>query len=142
MKNHAATLLILTMAGLTGLASAQSGTTIIAQVPFNYIVNGKAMPAGESRVRVENNGQAYLWITSEQRSAFAMPNIDESAKPAEKTSLVFHKYGDRYFLAGLKREGQNRSYELPAGSLEKELRASNIDERDVTLVASLKMFAK
>jgi hypothetical protein len=142
MKNHAATLLILTMAGLTGLASAQSGTTIIAQVPFNYIVNGKAMPAGESRVRVENNGQAYLWITSEQRSAFAMPNIDESAKPAEETSLVFHKYGDRYFLAGLKREGQNRSYELPAGSLEKELRASNIDERDVTLVASLKMFAK
>lgn len=139
MKKHAATLLILTMAGLTGLASAQTGTTIVAEVPFNYIVNGKAMPAGESRVKLENNGQTYMWITSEQRSAFAMPILDETAKPAEETSLVFHKYGERYFLAGVKREGQNRVYELPAGSLEKELRASNSSEKDVTLVASLKM---
>jgi hypothetical protein len=141
MKMHAATLLFLTMAGLTGLANAQTGT-IIAEVPFNYIVNGKAMPAGKSRVKIENNGQAYLWITSEQRSAFAMPNEGESAKPAKETSLVFHKYGDRYFLAGVKREGQNRSYELPAGSLEKELRATSVDEKDVTLVASLKMSGK
>ncbi len=142
MKKHAATLLFLMLAGLTGLANAQTGTTIIAEVPFNYIVNGKAMPAGESSVKVENNGQAYLWITSEQRSAFAMPNMDETAKPAEETCLVFHKYGDRYFLAGVNRKGQNRNYELPAGSLEKELRASNVDEKDVTLVASLRMLGK
>jgi len=142
MKKYAATLLILMLAGLTGLANAQTGTTIIAEVPFDYIVNGKTMPAGEISVKVENNGQAYLEITSGQRSAFAIPNPDETARPAEETSLVFHKYGDRYFLAGVKRAGQNRNYELPAGSLEKELRASNVDEKEVTLVASLKMFGK
>src|ERR1700733_6549606 len=64
MKNHTATMLILTLAGLTGLASAQTGTTIIADVPFNYIVSGKAMPAGESRVKLENNGKAYLGVGS------------------------------------------------------------------------------
>jgi hypothetical protein len=142
MKNHTATMLILALAGLTGLASAQTGTTIIADVPFNYIVSGKAMPAGESRVKLENNGQAYLWVASEGRSAFAMPFMNESSKAAEETSLVFHKYGNRYFLAGVKRQGQTLSYELPAGSLEKELRASKADEKDVTLVASLKMLGK
>ena len=65
-------------------------------------------------------------------------DASESSKPAEETKLVFHKYGDRYFLAGVQRRGQNLNYELPAGSLEKELRASNVEEKDVTLVASLK----
>ena len=142
MKKHAAAVLILSLAGLTGLANAQSGSTIIAEVPFNYVANGKAMPAGETRVKIENNGQAYLWIAAEKRSAFAMPLTNESSNPAEETKLVFHRYGDRYFLAGVQRQGQNRSYELPAGSLEKELRASNVEEKDVTLVASLKMFGK
>jgi hypothetical protein len=71
-----------------------------------------------------------------------MPLTNESLKPAEETKLTFHRYGDRYFLAGVQRRGQNLNYELPAGSLEKELRASNVEEKDVTLVASLKTFGK
>ena len=138
MKNHAAAVFILSLAGLTGLANAQSGSTIIAEVPFNYIANGKAMPAGETRVAIENKGQAYLWIAAEKRSACAMPIWTESVEPATETKLVFHRYGDRYFLAGVQREGQNRNFELPAGRLEKELRASNLAEKDVTLVAALK----
>jgi len=141
MKNHTVATLILSLAGLTGLANAQSGS-IIAEVPFNYIVNGKAMPAGECRVRVEGDGMPYLWIAAERRSAFAMPIPDDSSQPAEASSLVFHKYGDRYFLASVKREGQMRSYELPAGSLEKELRASNAEEMDVTLIAALQVSGK
>ena len=142
MKKHAAAVFILSLAGLTGLANAQSGSTIVAEVPFNYIANGKVMAAGETRVKIENNGQAYLWIAAENRSAFAMPVPDDSTKPAAETKLTFHRYGDRYFLAGVQREGQTRNYELPAGSLEKELRASNVEERDVTLVASLKVLGK
>ncbi|MFY9673488.1 MAG: hypothetical protein WCB53_22900 [Terriglobales bacterium] len=142
MKNHAVATLILSLAGLTGLANAQSGSTIIAEVPFNYIANGRAIPAGETRVKIENNGQAYLWIAAEDRSAFAMPMATDSSQPAAETKLVFHRYGNRYFLAGVQREGQTRSYDLPAGRLEKELRASNVEEKDVALVASLKMFGQ
>ena len=138
MKKHAVATLILSLAGLTGLANSQSAPTIVAEVPFNYIANGRAMPAGETRVKIENNGQAYLWIAAEERSAFAMPIWNESLKPAAETKLVFHRYGDRYFLAGVQRAGQTRNLELPAGSLEKELRASNTAEKDVTLVAAVK----
>jgi hypothetical protein len=142
MKKHAAALLILMLAGLTGLVNAQTRRTVIAQVPFNYIANGKTMPAGESRVKVDYNGQALMWIASGDQTILALPMINESSKAAEESSLVFHKYGNRYFLASVRSQGQNRSYQLPAGSLEKELRASNVEEKDVTLVASLKMFGK
>jgi hypothetical protein len=50
--------------------------------------------------------------------------------------MVFHKYGDRYFLSSINREGEQRGYELPANSLEKELRAQNVSENDVVLVAA------
>lgn len=142
MKKHAAALLILMLAGLTGLVNAQTRPTVIAQVPFNYIANGKTMPAGECRVKVDYNGQPVMWIASGDQTIVALPMINESAKAAEETNLVFHKYGNRYFLASVSSRGQNRSYQLSAGSLEKELRASNVDEKDVTLVASLEMFGK
>ncbi len=142
MKKHVAELFILMLAGLTGLVNAQTRPTVSAEVPFNYIANGKTMPAGDCKVRVEGDGGAILKITSEDQQIFALAIANDSAKAAEESKLVFHKYGTRYFLASVSRQGQNRSYSLPAGSLEKELRASNIQEKDVILVASLKMFGK
>jgi hypothetical protein len=142
MTKHTATMLILMLAALTGLVNAQTGTMVIAQVPVNYVANGKTMPAGEVRVKIENNGQLYLSITSGNQRIFALLQTTESAKAAEASNLVFHKYGNRYFLASVSQQGQNVSYQLPAVNLEKELRASNVDEKDVRLVASLKMFGK
>ena len=89
MKSHTVATLILSLAGLTGLANAQSGS-IIADVPFNYIVNGKAMPAGECRVRVEGDGMPYLWIAAEKRSAFAMPILNDASKPADDATYASH----------------------------------------------------
>ncbi|MGA9353173.1 MAG: hypothetical protein WBV46_05740 [Terriglobales bacterium] len=142
MKKHTATIIILMLAVLTGLVNAQTGTMVITQVPFNYVANGRTMPAGEVRAKVENNGQLYLSIVSGDQRIFALLQTNESAKPAEASSLVFHKYGNRYFLASVTTRGQKVSYELPVVSLEKELRASSVDEKDVTLVASLKMLGK
>ena len=142
MKKHAAALLILMLAGLTGLVNAQTRPTVSAEVPFNYIANGKTMPAGECKVRVDGDGVPVLRISSEDQQIFSLAIANDSAKAAEESKLVFHKYGTRYFLASVSRRGQNRSYSLPAGRLEKELRASNVEEKDVILVASLKMFGK
>ena len=142
MKKHSAALLILMLAGLTGLVNAQTRPTVVAEVPFNYIANGKTMPAGECIVRIDSDAGSVLRIESEGQQIFALAMPNDSTKSAEETTLVFHKYGTRYFLASVSRRGQNRSYTLPAGSLEKELRASNIEERDMMLVASLTMFGK
>jgi hypothetical protein len=135
MKKHGATLLILMLATLTGLASAQT-RVITAEVPFDYVVNGTTMLAGECSIKTEANGQTILWITSENARLAVLPNATESNTASDMTKLVFHRYGDRYFLASIEREGESRGYELPASKLEAELRAQNVAENDIILLAS------
>ena len=138
MKKHAATLLILALVALPGLVSAQTRTVIKADVPFDFVVNGKTMPAGECTIQARGDGTTYLWISSGNQGLFVTPHSAESATPSEDNMLVFHRYGDRYFLSAISRKGEKLGYELPASKLEVELRAQNVARSDVTLIASAK----
>ena len=139
MKKHAATLLILMLAGLTGLVNAQAiRPKIRAEVPFEFMANGKAMPSGECTITIEGDGQKILWLRSGNENLAAVPHATQSRNASEKTVLVFHRYGDRYFLASISRQGQTLGYEFPASKLEAELRAQNVTKTDVILVASLR----
>jgi hypothetical protein len=99
-------------------------------------VNGTTMLAGECSIKTQANGQTILWITSENGRLAVLPNATESNTASDMTKLVFHRYGDRYFLASIEREGESRGYELPASKLEAELRAQNVAENDIILLAS------
>jgi hypothetical protein len=135
-KKHTATLLMLMFVGLTGLAHAQMDTSIKAQVPFNFVANGKTMLSGECTIQIMVNGRTALSISSGNQHLFAFAIADESSNPSNKAALVFHRYGDRYFLAGIKRPGEI-GYELPASKLESEQRAGNIPKEVFTLLASV-----
>ena len=136
-KKHAATLLILMLVGLTGLVNAQMSTTFKAQVPFDFVANGETMQAGESIITVLDTGRTVLSVSSGKQHAYAFSIADESPNASKETALVFHQYGDRYFLAGIKREGRI-GYQLPASRLEGELQARNVPEQVFTLLASAK----
>jgi hypothetical protein len=132
-----ATLLLITLVGLTGLLNAQTSTTVKTQVPFTFVANGKTMPAGECTIAVVVNGRTVLSISSGDQHAYAFPIADESPSARKKTVLVFHQYGDRYFLTGIQRE-KGIGYQLPASRLERELQARNIPWQGFTLLASAK----
>lgn len=137
-KKHTATLLILMLAGLTGLVQAQISTTFKAQVPFDFVADGKTMPAGGCIITVVlSNGMTLVSVRSGKQHIYALPIADESPNATKETVLVFHRYGDRYFLAGIKRD-TGIGYELPATKIESELRAQNVAEEVFTLFASAK----
>lgn len=135
-KKQAATLLILIF-GLMGLGNSQTSTIVKAQVPFGFTANGKAMPAGECTIQAMGIGKVLLSISSAKQHAYAFSIPQESPNGSKQAALVFHKYGDRYFLAGVKREGKI-GYRLPVGKLEAELQARNVPEQGFTLLASAK----
>ena len=137
MKKHAATLLVLTLLVVPGFINAQSRRVIKAQVPFEFIVNGNILPAGEWVIEAQGDGQTHLQVSSGSHRLFVVPNATESLTASADAKMVFHRYGDRYFLSTVIGEGDNRGYEFPAGKAEKELRAQKAAE-DVTLVASVK----
>ncbi|HEY6373136.1 MAG TPA: hypothetical protein VIX37_21355 [Candidatus Sulfotelmatobacter sp.] len=136
ITKHAA-LLLMTLVGLTALLNAQTSTTLKTPVPFEFVANGKTMPAGECTIAVVVNGQTLLSISSGKQHAYAFPISDESPNARKYTALVFHQYGDRYVLTGIKRE-KGIGYQLPASRLERELQARNIPWQVFTLLASAK----
>lgn len=135
ITKHAA-LLLMTLIGLAGLLNAQSAT-VTAQVPFDFIANGKTMPAGECTIAVQVNGRALLSINSGNQHNFAFSVDDESASAKTESALVFHRYGGRYFLVAIKHDGK-AGYKLPASKLERELQARNVPGEALTLLASAK----
>jgi hypothetical protein len=135
-KKQVATL-ILMLVGLMGLANAQSSSTIKARVPFNFVVNGRTMAAGEYEIEVVGPDGRTLSIGSGKQHAYAFSVPKQSPNASKETALVFHRYGGRYFLTGIRRAGEN-GYQLPTGKLELELQARNVPEQDFTLIASAK----
>jgi len=133
---------IIAMAG-AALISIMGGGVCRAQsrlmevnVPFAFEVGNKAMPAGSYRVESmpigngslevlrSNSGKAQLMI-----STLATTTNRGSLAP----SLVFHRYGNRYFLAEI-RPGGGHARELYPSTQEKELARSEASVEVALLV--------
>ncbi|HSS22799.1 MAG TPA: hypothetical protein VLL54_22185 [Pyrinomonadaceae bacterium] len=94
--------LILVLALASAVASAKPATTgkVIADIPFEFSVGYKTMPAGEYSVWEIPNGNGLLIQSSDGKtSALRLSNAVESRKTQSHARLVFHRYGERYFLA-------------------------------------------
>ena len=142
MKN-AKWILVMTMAVtlLPGLASAQltSSDRIVAQVPFDFILAGKVVPAGKLTVQMSGAGAKTLIVRSPD-AGLTLMTTSSSAElkhaPAQ-CSLVFTRYGNRYFISGIKLAGDRTSYHLPESKAEAEMRAQNGPGAEQVLLASL-----
>jgi hypothetical protein len=125
---------------ILGVAQMASSTRIVGQVPFPFMVGNKHVPAGQCMIEPATDGARTLVI----RNVAAKVNLFTPATPtqAKKASgsyaLVFHKYGDRAFLTGIKLAGDRTIYQIPESRAEAELRAQNVTATEETLLASAK----
>ena len=123
------------------LASAQLGTQnkIVAEVPFAFHAGNKTVPAGKCTIQTASmNGTTLAIRNSDAEMAlFAGSYKDSPPKGSTGNKLVFHKYGDRYFLSEIRIDGSNVSYRLPESADEREQQARNMPVSEETLVAQL-----
>ena len=138
---HANWSVVVTLVVLSGMASAQlsSGARMVSQVPFEFVVANKIVPAGECVVQVATMDGNTLMIRNagSKVSLFSPSFRTESKQGAPHYALVFKQYGDRYFLKGIKLRGSKIAYRLPESKAEAELRAQNMSATEKTLLASL-----
>lgn len=105
MKRHVYIMIatIVLVGSLAVSAKAQIGSqTQLANIPFQFSVNGKTLPAGEYLVRQINQESAsvVLQIRSCDGHAGAMIQMDSvTGKVQESAKLLFHRYGNQYFFA-------------------------------------------
>jgi len=139
MKKQALTLVgVLSLLLAAGSAFAQTGE-IRASVPFNFIVNRMALPAGDYTISTAGGSDQVLVIRSNSGKALklATANHVQANQPSKSTKLVFRCYGDRYFLSQVWTRGNARGRQLPKSALETEV-AMDFTPHDVILVASLR----
>ena len=142
MKRQAFSLVsLLSLLLVAGSAIAQA-VHVRANIPFNFAVGSKTLPAGTYDVGTIDGTSNMLLLQARDGSSSTMvgSNAAQNLKPADKTKLVFNQYGSRYFLSEIWVNGASRGRRLPATSREKELArdmAQDLTHRRVEIVASL-----
>jgi hypothetical protein len=101
LKGFAMLVGIITVAMVTAVASAngQSMPTK-ANIPFEFVVGNRSLPAGAYTIRsVSSTGEALRVVNGRNSKDSAARLTVEASGKSQQAKLVFHRYGDRYFLA-------------------------------------------
>ena len=109
---------------VAGASRARADETVATnlKVPFAFMVGDVRLPAGDYTVREASMGEDVLEIVSVdgQHSALAS-TIPATPDNADKTQLVFRKFGHDYFLARIARQGDEREIILTPHIMEREI---------------------
>jgi hypothetical protein len=132
LKGFTMLMLIVALAFATAVvsANAQSSSGVVANIPFEFTVGDQALPSGKYTIKATSAHVSALMIQNAdaKRSAIRLTNSIESTKINPRAKLVFHRYGERYFLAEVWSGGSNSGRELVKSrqerAIEREL-ASN-----------------
>lgn len=89
------------LAALAAATRAQAVDQIIVNVPYDFVVAGKTLPAGTYKVnRINDRGINELSIISfENRTGALLVSTEVSATTENKAALSFQHIGDQYFLS-------------------------------------------
>jgi hypothetical protein len=101
------TLMVLTVALCVVAAQAQSNTMLKGDVPFSFNIGDRSLPSGEYTVKAMDR-EIEAWYDLNGRGLFFVRTIPAgNVGDLSTTKLVFHRYGDQYFLAEVCSEGVN-----------------------------------
>lgn len=129
---------------LVGSAGAQEpGTSIRASIPFDFIVKGRTLPAGEYEIRRLMDEPVGLLIRNlrdkHDNVVFETEPVLGRSMP-KRDELIFNRYGDTYFLSEVFTSGEQTGEELYPTHKERELRsemARNQSAPETVTVAAL-----
>ena len=104
--------LLVLVGSMAVAAQAQTSgrTQLIANIPFQFNVGNKTLPAGEYSVRQVNPDSdcGVLLLSSRDGNASAMIQVGSViGKAPETAKLTFHRYGNKYFFAQAWIDGDN-----------------------------------
>src|SRR5438445_6062980 len=116
-----------------GKASAQIVGDLDADIPFQFHVGNKELPAGKYRIHVQDDSDlTVMEITSVDGSTSALFQVQESdanSAPA-KSELIFNKYGNRYFLTKLFDEGNPSGSKVVESRYEKQVSKAAVEAQE------------
>lgn len=80
-------------------ANAQSSRMVVSNVPFEFVVGDKTLPSGEYRINLALGNALTIRTADANAAAMRLTNEIQPRRNKTHARLVFHRYGNRYFLA-------------------------------------------
>jgi hypothetical protein len=114
--------LIVAFAAILGQPALKAQTpsnAVVANIPFAFQIGSSYLPAGTYRVQMQGND--FLSIKGESGAAVMLVMWESANKPSSDSAIVFHHYGDQYFLREVRTSG-NQGF-LWSGETKAERRA-------------------
>jgi hypothetical protein len=128
---------LLLLTPLVASAQVSHKGAIAGQVPFEFVVGDRVVPAGKCIIQAAPTAADTILIRNDDASVslFSALTFGEARQIPETHELVFHKYGDRYFLSEIRVAGNRVVYEVPQSRQEAELRVKNQPSAEETIHA-------
>ena len=131
---------LLTLLVVVGAHAQDPGTAIRVSIPFDFTVEKKTLPAGEYEVRRISDEPTGLLIQNvnhrRNEAMFQTEALDVRRIPS-RSLLIFHRYGDSFFLSEVVTAGQETGEELRPTRTERTLRSemakNNLEPETVTV---------
>jgi len=126
--------LLLIIAAVSVAAQSPRGKTI--QIPFTFTVGDKILPAGNYTVEPYSKDNNNVWLIQRRytnTTALVTTNPVRANETQEKSTLVFQKIGDQYFLSQIWTGGGNSGRQLRTPNVKNEV--AKIERETVVIAA-------
>ena len=109
----------------TAVRAQQPGTTGIASIPFAFQIGSYHYPAGTYKVVLQ--GDHILAVRGNADAGLMEVNWDTAKHPAPTGELVFHRYGDQYFLRQMRFRGSTEFLVSPQTKEERKAQKQEVE---------------
>jgi len=108
-----------------------------ADVPFDFTVGDKLLPAGTYTIKQEADRMIAITNHDKPIAAFSLVN-HYSTNSQNGGELIFHKYGNQYFLSEVLCQSANMNLQVLPSKTEKRtgLQQARLSARSETFVAA------
>ena len=138
MKNYAIIALLACVAFVTVAATPSHAQVLIkADVPFSFSAGYGVLPAGEYNIAPTGFGQPMLLSNGRRGVELMMPNTTDWREKISTPKLVFHRYGDEYFLAEIWTSADDCVRTLAVHPRERQLAKASVSPQVAVVYAVL-----
>ncbi|HEV7857865.1 MAG TPA: hypothetical protein VGO91_04485 [Pyrinomonadaceae bacterium] len=118
---------------------AQSERGTIVNIPFAFNVGEKTLPAGDYRIQPYRRDTDKVWLIQNQEQhagTFVMTIPVRSNTTRDEGQMIFHRYGEQYFLSQVWTPCTSTGVELPVSRQERAVEVASTTERQTYVLTA------
>jgi hypothetical protein len=130
----------LAVALTVGVSFAQAQSRVNADVPFAFTLQDKAMPAGNYQIIARSGQVLEVRSLDSQHGQLLIKQLSLQSSKDQSPKLVFHKYGDQYFLTQIWYGDSRNGVGFAESKREKEISMASNDAASApeTVIVAMK----